>query len=185
MPVIDYARRGLWPRHSSVGWWLVVAVAVLAGLVLLVAGSIAGPAGIDLGWVDAVTGSYKSRTDRLWGWRKSPEQVTPSPLALRLRRMGVATQPDWRNIKGTYRDLSGRQIGSGHGWGPPIKSFRGELQQWWVDASTDAEILEFVRVMQNGTEDQQRAAVDAAARKGLAAAGAPVATKPATTGRSP
>ena len=37
----------------------------------------------------------------------------------------------------------------------------------FATAATDAELREFVRVMQSGTDTEQRAAVDAAAEKGL------------------
>lgn len=45
----------------------------------------------------------------------------------------------------------------------------GPVQQSFVDASTDAEILAFVTIMQTGTEAEQKAAVEAACDKGLEA----------------
>ncbi len=52
---------------------------------------------------------------------------------------------------------------------PPIFEIRPVSKQF-AEASTDAELREFVRVMQTGTEAEQRAAVDAVAEmvfKGL------------------
>jgi hypothetical protein len=49
---------------------------------------------------------------------------------------------------------------------PPIYLIRPLLKDF-ADASTDAELREFVRVMQSGTDAQKQAAVDAAGEKAL------------------
>ena len=127
----------------------------------------------DLGWVDAVTGSEKYQTDWVFGMTTGRRTV-PSPIELRLRKMGVTVQPDWRNVMGTYRNLFGNSTGHAHGWpAPAIYPFRGDEQQGFVDTSSDAEILTFVRVMQSGTEPAKREAVDATVEKSLAAPARP------------
>ncbi len=70
----------------------------------------------------------------------------------------------------------GRGIGSSHGSAPAIYPLRtADLMKRYVDASTDAEILGFVRVMQTGTEDEQDMAVEAAVDKAFATYGRLVA----------
>ncbi len=53
---------------------------------------------------------------------------------------------------------------------PPLYELtaaRGQLMQAYVDGCTDRELRDFVGVLQNGTERDQRAAVDGACEKGL------------------
>lgn len=172
MPTIGYEPR----EHGSAAplgrWRRFLRPAILVFCALAV--SLTLPAvevGIQRGWVDAVTGSYRSETDWVFGFT-SAERVVPSALEARLTQMGVVVPRDWRNVKGTLFNGLGRGIGNSHGSAPAIYPLRiGDLMKRYVDASTDAEILEFVRIMQTGTEDEQEAAVEAAADKAWATYG--------------
>ena len=72
----------------------------------------------------------------------------------------------------SLRDAKGYQLfgGVGHGCGsaPPIYVLHSALAEF-ARASTDAELREFVRIMQSGTDAQQEAAVQAACDKALTA----------------
>jgi hypothetical protein len=95
-------------------------------------------------------------------------RVEVSPLEQRLRRMGVTWVADWRCLSDVHYSLFDWSRGCGPA--PAIYFLRSEMKAF-VDASSDQEIREFVRVMQTGTEAEQRAAVEAAEEKGLGAMG--------------
>ncbi|HEV2296231.1 MAG TPA: hypothetical protein VGR35_20470 [Tepidisphaeraceae bacterium] len=79
-------------------------------------------------------------------------------------------EPDWKNVKGTYVDAFGRHVGSAHGWpAPEIYSFAlsPDMQQSYLAASSDEEVRELFRVMSSGTEEQKKAAVEAACNRAL------------------
>ena len=145
---------------------------VIAGALLLTSILLPGPMYVrqDLGWIDAVSGSRMDQTQ----WRVGPTTaplVTPSRLEKRFRELGLTWTPDWRNVKGTYRDAWGRSVGHGHGAAPAIYTLahHDDLQRGLIAASTDKELRELFRVLSGGTEAEQRAAVDAACDKALRA----------------
>jgi hypothetical protein len=117
--------------------------------------------------IDAVTGSMTWKTVWLFGITSGP-RVDVSPLETRLKTSGIAWTPSWRGLHNTYRNAFGRAICYECGSAPPIYQLRPVLQEF-AAASTDAELREFVRVMQSGTEAEQEAAVNAAAEKELQA----------------
>lgn len=111
--------------------------------------------------VDAVTGSMEWQTTWPLGLTRGPT-LDVSPLELRLKKMGTPWTRDWRFLHNTHRTVFGKAICYECGMAPPIYSFRPAIQ-YFVDASSDAQIKEFVRVMTIGTEAEQSAAVEAAA----------------------
>lgn len=125
----------------------------------------------DLGWIDSVSGSRKDQTVRRFGPTAAPV-VQDSPLARRYRKLGLQWHPDWRNVRGDYVDLFGRNVGHEHGWPAPeiytLATTEG-LQERFLNASSDEEIRQFFRVMTTGTDAEKRAAVDAACEKALTA----------------
>jgi hypothetical protein len=148
-------------------FWIILAVVVVIVALLLI------PAGMsvrqDLGWIDSISGSQKRQTV----WRSGAEStpvVSESLLAARYRKLGLQWEPDWKNVKGTYIDLYGRNVGHAHGWpAPEIYSFalNPDLQQSYLAGSSDEEVRELFRVMSGGTEEEKKSAVEAACNKAL------------------
>ena len=155
--------------------WSILAVFVVVVLAALL---VATPVYVrqDLGWIDAISGSQKSQT--VWRDGASPPPVvSDSLLAERYRRLGLQWEPDWRNVKGTYRNVLGRSVGSGHGSAPEIYSLAlsRDLQRSYLTVASDADVREFFRIMSSGTDAEKRAAVEAACDKAL---GESPATRP-------
>jgi hypothetical protein len=118
---------------------------------------------------DRATGSSTRQTDWIWGIHSSV-RVDVSPLETHLTRSGIAWTASNQFCNDTGYSLLGVNERS-CGTAPPINYLR-PVRQHFVAASSDAELREFVQVMQNGAEQQQRDAVDAAAEKAFAAMGA-------------
>ncbi len=152
-------------------FWIILAVVVLAAFLLI-------PTNVrqDLGWIDSISGSQKSQTVWRFGAASTPI-VSESLLAARYRKLGLKWEPDWKNVKGTYIDVFGRHVGSGHGSAPEIYSFAlsPDLQQSYLAPSSDDDVREFLRVLSSGTEEEKKAAVEAACNKAL---GEYAATRP-------
>jgi hypothetical protein len=155
-------------------FWIMMAVVVVAAVLFI-------PTGIhvrqDLGWIDSISGSQKRQ--RVWrvGAASTPA-VTESLLAARYRKLGLQWEPDWKNVKGTYIDAFGRSVGHAHGWpAPEIYSLalNRDLQQSYLAASSDDDVREFFRIMSSGTDEEKKAAVEAACDKAL---GEYAATRP-------
>lgn len=115
--------------------------------------------------VDAVTGSMTWKTVWLFGITSGP-RLDASPLETRLRSSGITWTPAWRFLHNTHRTILGNATCFECGSAPPIYQIRAVLKDF-AAASTDAELRELVRVMETGTDDQQKAAVEAAGEKGL------------------
>jgi hypothetical protein len=113
--------------------------------------------------VDGVTGSMSWKTVWFFGLTSGPRKDV-SPLEARLVRAGVPWTSRWHTLHNTHRTLFGRATCYECGSAPAISPLRSCLQEF-VDASSDEQIRTFVRVMESGTEDEQRAAVDAAGQK--------------------
>jgi hypothetical protein len=145
-------------------FWLIVGVVVIAGFLCT---------GVhvrqDLGWIDSISGSQKRQTVWQFGLSSSPA-ITESLLAARYRKLGLQWEPDWKNVKGTYLDIFGRNVGHAHGWpAPEIYSFAlsPDLQRMYLAASSDDEVREFFRIMSSGSDAEKAAAVEAACNKAL------------------
>ena len=123
--------------------------------------------------VDAISGQVR-RSSRWAGGHRSTA-VESSELADRLRSLGVAWAPDWRTINvyeyGIFCNLTTR----GCSVAPAIYQLRPVLAAF-ADASSAEELRAFVKVMQTGSESEQRKAVDQACDRGL---NAPAAVRPA------
>lgn len=117
--------------------------------------------------IDAVTGSMTWKTVWLFGITSGP-RLDVSPLETRLKSSGIAWTPSWKFLHNTHRTILGSATCYECGAAPAIYQLRPVLKKL-TDASTDAELREFVRIMQSGTDAEQKAAVEAAAEKGLKA----------------
>jgi hypothetical protein len=117
--------------------------------------------------IDPVTGSMTWKTVWLFGITSGPRRVV-SPLETRLVAAGIPWTPSRSFLHNTHRNVFGRATCYECGLAPPIYQLRPVLQDF-AAASTDAELREFVRIMQSGTESEQEAAVDVAADKGVEA----------------
>ncbi len=117
--------------------------------------------------MDAVTGSNSWKTVWLMGITSGPH-VEVSPLQARLTSSGIPWTPSWQFLHNTHRNVFGGATCYECGSAPAIYQLSPALKAF-VGASTDAELRDFVRVMQSGTDAQQKAAVDAAGDKGFRA----------------
>jgi hypothetical protein len=91
--------------------------------------------------------------------------VDVSPLETRLKSSGIAWTPSWQFLHNTHRNVFGSATSYECGSAPPLYELRPVLKEF-AAASTDAELREFVRVMQSGTHAERQAAVEAAGEKG-------------------
>jgi hypothetical protein len=115
--------------------------------------------------MDAVTGSMTWKTVWLFGITSGPH-VDVSPLEMRLKRSGIPWTASWRLLHNTHESLIGGA--TCYECGSALAIYRlGPVLTQFAAASSDAELREFVRIMQSGTEAEQRAAVDGAAEKGM------------------
>jgi hypothetical protein len=117
--------------------------------------------------MDAVTGSMTWKTVWLFGITSGP-RLDVSPLETRLKRSGIRWTPSWEFLHNTHRNVFGGATCYECGSGTPIYQLRPMLEEF-ANTSTDAELREFVRVMQSGTDAEQRTAVEAVAEKVLEA----------------
>ena len=115
--------------------------------------------------IDTVTGSMTWTTVWFYCISSGP-RVEVSPLETRLKNDGIAWTPSSRLLHHSYLNMFGRPTMYGCATSPPILSIRLALNEF-VAASTEAELREFVRVMQFGDEAEQYAAVEAAMEKVL------------------
>jgi hypothetical protein len=153
------------PRSRRRVPWRTIGV-VAAVLVLAVAGGTIAVKQVE-GRMDAVTGSVTRQTVWLFGVKSAP-RVEVSPLETRLRSRGISWTPSWQFLHNTHRTVFGVATCYECGSAPAISQLCPVLGLF-ASASSDAELREFVRVMESGTDAQQKAAVDAAADKALRA----------------
>ena len=117
--------------------------------------------------MDAVTGSTTWKTVWVFGIT-SGRRTDVSPLETRLKSSGITWTPSWQFLHNTRRTVLGNATCYECGSAPPIDQLRPVLKEF-AAASTDAELREFVRVMQSGTDAERKAAVEAAGERGLQA----------------
>jgi hypothetical protein len=113
--------------------------------------------------IDAVTGTMFRKTSWRFGFTTG-ERIDASPLEIELKKRGIPWTPNWCFLNSNGQNIMGLLLYRGCSNGPPILGMKPILQPF-VAKATDAELREFVQVMQSGTDDQQKAAVDAAAEK--------------------
>ncbi len=152
----------------------IIAIAVSAAGAAILLASFIIPVQREMGWIDAVTASTKHQTYVTFGFDMTPLMTTApviesSPLAEWLRHQEGDMTYDWRHVNGTLKTIWGTPVGFGHGSAPPIYFFPKELLEQFVKSASDEELRRFVQVMRRGTKEEQRAAVDAACEKELAA----------------
>jgi hypothetical protein len=111
--------------------------------------------------MDAVTGSSEKTVIWPLGITFGP-RLEASPLEVRLRKSGILWRRNWCFLHDTGYSALGTVTSRGCSTAPPIYGFRSITQEY-VQTSTDAELRQFVLVMQTGTDAQQRAALQAAA----------------------
>ena len=150
--------RRLWP------WRTLSAAAVV--LILLVAAPTVAVRQVE-SRMDPVTGSTTWKTVWLFGFTSGP-RLDVSPLETRLRSSGIKWTPSWEYLHSTHSTILGNATCYECGSAPPIYQLRPVLKEF-AAASTDVELREFVRVMQSGTDAEQKAAFDAAGEKGIQA----------------
>lgn len=112
--------------------------------------------------IDAVTGSTRVQTTwlRLFS---TAARTAASPLETRLRALGVGWTPAWRHATSNDYNLFGQAISAGSGPAPAILGFHdARVQTRYLASATNDEVRELARVMQRGTPDQQRAAIERA-----------------------
>ena len=163
MPLNYVSSDGLRSRRR---WPWRTLCAVVAVLLLGVAASTVAVRRVE-SRMDVVTGSMTWKTVWLLGITSGP-RVDVSPLETRLRSSGIAWTPAWQFLHNTHRNVLGGATCYECGSAPAILELRPVLTEF-AAASTDAELREFVRVMQSGTDAERRAAVDAAGAKALQA----------------
>ena len=118
--------------------------------------------------MDSVTGSIASQTYGPFGIESGPPRVHVSLLEQRLKESGISWVPSWHQLSSTHYNVFDRPARFGCGRAPPILHLR-DVEAAFAGPSTDDELREFVRVMESGNDAQQKAAVDAAVEKALAA----------------
>ena len=156
LPLLDYALPNTARRRWRLPWRT---AGVFVALVFLTWALFEIPLRQDEFRIDPVTGS--STSNRVWVYCiSSGPRVTVSALEARLRSRGITWTPSWHFMSRTSSGVFGvtcRECSSA----PPIVQLTPVISQFAATA-TDAELREFVHVMQAGTGDQQNAAVDAA-----------------------
>jgi hypothetical protein len=141
---------------------VIMLIAIVLGLIALLAAPVI-PIRYSESWIDPVTGSEKSQTTWVFGLTRGP-RYTVSPLETRLRQIGYSYTPAWQFLSRDQVNISSHHIEDGSA--PPIYRLEVVLKPF-VEVSTPDELRKFADTMQSGTEQQQKAAVDAAAAKAL------------------
>lgn len=120
--------------------------------------------------MDPMTGSTRT-TVWLFGITSGP-QFEVSPLETRLKASGIEWTRSWQFLHRTHRNIFGGTICNEDGAAPPIYELRPVLKEF-AAGSTDAELRQFVDLMQSDTAAEQDAAIDAAVAKGFEQLGTP------------
>lgn len=111
-------------------------------------------------FMDSATGSTRIVCER-WPCFKSEER-RPSPLRRRLERLGKAGTYDWRFVSSRALNFWGEPLVRACGSPPAIYDLSGEiLSQRLVADSTEAQLIDFVTVMRCGSDEEQRALIEA------------------------
>jgi hypothetical protein len=118
------------------------------------------------GWCDAISGSRKWQTTWPFDITTGTKTET-SGLERRLHEIGYQWNPEWRSVHFTATPLLGRRRIECF-TAPPILGITLVLDSYAKSASPH-ELLQFADVLRLGSEQEQKAAVEAAGKKGLAA----------------
>ena len=148
------------PRWS----WRTSAIAL--GLLAIILASPAIPVKKVEVRVDAVTGSMRRRT--VWFFLFSTDSGSiVSGIEKRLVADGVGWTPDWQVLLQSRHNIYGDFTGTTSGKAPAMY-FGQPVLDGFAAAATDAELREFVRIMQSGSATEKQAAMDDAWQKGFA-----------------
>lgn len=141
-------------RHRRIALWIAVPLLVLIGTGLLM--SI--PVGSRGFRTDAITGTIRN-THTYFGFISDSYNV--SPPETRLKSMNYKWTPQWEGGCTRPTNIFGLQTGGVYcSFGADILSLRPMLGDFASNAS-DTEILALVKVLETGTDEEQRAAVRA------------------------
>jgi hypothetical protein len=110
--------------------------------------------------MDAVTGSVQRQTTWLGCFRCGP-RIETAPLETRLKQSNIAWTPTWQFLHNYEYNLVGGRGGVGCGRAPEIYSFAFSFSDEFAKSASDAELRDFVTVMQTGTEREQRETIEA------------------------
>lgn len=130
----------IWPRYSLRTMLLAMAVTVPLGWLVSYFGR------VEHFYVDQITGSFK-RTTSYWGWTVR-EQIEETALVGYLKDRGLSQPPQW------IFDRSRSRNGAASGITPPISY----LHNAWpdlIEAIPQDELLNYVRILQTGTYEEQ------------------------------
>lgn len=141
-------------------------LAIVSALLTLLVLSLFLPVRVSRIWIDPVTASLKSQDSFL---------VIPISTAIEtsaIERWIVEHEgsyaPRWNFLSETDRTITGQVFCRGCGKAPEnyvLHTF--DLNARFVQAASDAEIAEFVRIMRAGTKSQREGAVDDACNKAV------------------
>jgi hypothetical protein len=138
-------------------WPFRLAVAAVA-LLLLLGGLSFVPVRRVVNDIDAVAGSTREQTS--WLGVRGVAIVSTSPLETRLKSAKIDYRPDWHTLSDYEYSVLGFRNSRGHGTAPPVHAIYRWLDRW-VATATEDELRNYVRIMQTGTETEQRAVVQA------------------------
>jgi hypothetical protein len=155
LPTKTRRRRRWWP------WFLGILLTALTLLALAAIPSI--PVRQVESSIDPVTGTMTWKTIPLLGTPTT--RVDVSPLEIRLKASGIPWTPSSKGLHIIDRNIFDRALCYGCSIAPPIHGLPHGLLKEFEATSTDAELREFVRIMETGTIPEQKAAVEAAAKK--------------------
>lgn len=135
---------------------------VVALAVALIASVI--PARTDRIWIDPVTGSMKTQTCGLFSC--STPKVQPSALEAWIMRNGRRHNPKWHFLSTYCESVFGQPLARGCSLAPEIYPLHaGNLNTGFIESASDSEIVEFLRIMEEGNHSKKEQAVETACRK--------------------
>jgi hypothetical protein len=149
------------PPRQARKWFIRAAYCATAIAILVAASSIQLNTSR---YMDPITGSARERTTCNFGIEISTK-IEPSPLAIRLKKIGAEPPATWQYYGDTTTGLFTKIRACGTP--PPIFNLRPVMQNF-VDNSTDSEIHQFVQIMQSGTPAAQSTAIDFATEAAFA-----------------
>jgi hypothetical protein len=141
-------------------------VGIILGIVFVASALLAPFATVRTTTVEVDSVSGQVRTSNLWTGGHRSTSVESTELADHLRSLGIAWTSDWRTINVNEYGVLSNATSRGCSLAPPIYQLRPVLAGF-ARASSSEELRVFVNVMQNGSESEQRQAIDQAGERGL------------------
>lgn len=144
-------------------WWLISAVLMVAGSVAVLSKM---PLRTSRMWMDPVTGSTRHETTHFGFW-SLPATETESALARWAANHVKDHRPKWQFVSETKRGCLWTIRGTGSM--PPVYLLHGRLGEVVVASTSDEELAALIEVLREGSDAEQRQAIEAAAAKAIAA----------------